>query len=106
MIFHGREKNPVSILEAVYGCFFLTVSQERKRSARIFLCDYDYYTDIPRVNHLCYSLNNLPTEQGGAECLRGRRVFCALSFLYKLLISAVRQKYLYEVFSKLHLKFL
>lgn len=85
--------------------FFLTVSQKRKRSAGIFLCDDNYYTDIPRVNHVCCSLSNVPTEQGGAERLKGRSVFCALSFQCKLLISAVRWKYLYEVFSQLHLKF-
>lgn len=61
---------------------------KRKRLARIFLCDYDYYTDIPRVNHVFYSLSSLPTKKGEAECLRGRSVFCALSFLHKLLISA------------------
>lgn len=101
--FSWKGKKPLPYSCSSLPLLFLTAGQKRKRSARIFLCDNDYYTDIPRVNHVCYSLSNLPTEKGRAEHLRGRSVFYALSFLYKLLISAVRQKYLYEVFSRLHL---
>lgn len=85
--FSWKGKNPLLYSWNSLWLLFLTVSQKR-RSARIFLCDYDYYTDIPRVNHMCYNLSNLPTEKGGAECLKGRSAFCALSFLYKLLIRA------------------
>lgn len=36
VIFHGRERNPFSIFEAVYGCFLLTVSQKSKDQPEYF----------------------------------------------------------------------